>query len=304
MLEGQVAAISSGLLDVDRVSALVETMYESDLYRDDVDSFVLYPARRRPPFLERNQVPIEAIESSPLLAALVAARNDDIITCDIDGAHHFNADFKNAADLWAALESLTGTESSRWCHVTAPRRWICSNTSSTITRSPGARDDVRLRGHRQHLLAHGGQAAARGAGAPGGARSDERRGRRLLTGGYYRVRRGLGFEKDAEEYGAFPTDPYSHTPARGGARQPGMTGQVKEELLTRWAELGVTVSRGSIRFSPLLLSDAEFRNEPGSLACLDVDGRPREIEVPRAAAAPPSAEFRSSCIPSRRRPSP
>ena len=51
---------------------------------------------------------------------------------------------------------------------------------------------------------------------------------------YDRVRRGLGFNKTAVEYGAFPTDPYSHTPAHAGAQQPGMTGQVKEELLTRW----------------------------------------------------------------------
>ena len=45
---------------------------------------------------------------------------------------------------------------------------------------------------------------------------------------YYRVRAGLGYEKTVSQYGAFPTDPYSHTPSAGGAKQPGMTGQVKE----------------------------------------------------------------------------
>ncbi len=110
MLEGQVAAISSGLLEVDEVVALVETMYESDLYRADVDSFVLYPARRRPAFLERNQVPIEAIESNPLLGALLASGNDDIIVRDVDGNVHFNADFTNAGDLSAALDSLAATD--------------------------------------------------------------------------------------------------------------------------------------------------------------------------------------------------
>ena len=41
----------------------------------------------------------------------------------------------------------------------------------------------------------------------------------------------MGFKKTESpaEYGAFPDDPYSHTPSFGGARQPGMTGQVKEE---------------------------------------------------------------------------
>ena len=103
MLEGQVAAISSGSLDVDQVVALLHTMYESDLYRSDVDSFVLYPARTRPPFLERNQVPSEAVEFNALLAALIAADNDALITRDVNGSYHFNADFKNASDLSLAL---------------------------------------------------------------------------------------------------------------------------------------------------------------------------------------------------------
>ena len=60
---------------------------------------------------------------------------------------------------------------------------------------------------------------------------------------YDRVRDGLGFNRSAAQYGAFPTDPYSHTPAHAGAQQPGMTGQVKEELLTRWAELGRSSAR-------------------------------------------------------------
>jgi hypothetical protein len=66
---------------------------------------------------------------------------------------------------------------------------------------------------------------------------------------YYDIRAGLGYEKSPEVYGAFPTDPYSHTPWGAGAKQPGMTGQVKEELLTRWGELGVLVHEGQIASS-------------------------------------------------------
>ena len=62
-----------------------------------------------------------------------------------------------------------------------------------------------------------------------------------LAAAYYDIRQGLGFNKSPADYGAFPTDPYSHTPMGGGARQPGMTGQVKEEILTRFGELGVSV---------------------------------------------------------------
>ena len=55
-----------------------------------------------------------------------------------------------------------------------------------------------------------------------------------LVHAYRRIRSGLGFRKEPGVYGAFPTDCYSHTPSHAGAQQPGMTGQVKEEVLTRF----------------------------------------------------------------------
>jgi hypothetical protein len=36
-----------------------------------------------------------------------------------------------------------------------------------------------------------------------------------------------------------------------------MTGQVKEEILTRWGELGLRVRRGRVHFDPVLLDEAE-----------------------------------------------
>jgi hypothetical protein len=72
------------------------------------------------------------------------------------------------------------------------------------------------------------------------------------------VREGLGYRKSVSQYGAFPADPYSHTPAQRGAQQPGMTGQVKEEILTRWGELGLRVRQGRVRFDPVLLDAVEI----------------------------------------------
>ena len=67
-----------------------------------------------------------------------------------------------------------------------------------------------------------------------------------LANAYYDIRQGLGFNKSPAEYGAFPTDPYSHTPMGSGARQPGMTGQVKEEILTRlWRARRVSAGWGA-----------------------------------------------------------
>lgn len=65
-----------------------------------------------------------------------------------------------------------------------------------------------------------------------------------LKNHYFDIRAGLGFMKQPDVFGAFPLDPYSHTPAFDAAKQPGMTGQVKEEILTRWGELGVYIHEG------------------------------------------------------------
>jgi hypothetical protein len=99
-----------------------------------------------------------------------------------------------------------------------------------------------------------------------------------LADHYYRVRKGIGgFNKSPEVYGAFPLDPYSHTPRHSGARQPGMTGQVKEETITRQGELGVRVRKGRISFRPLLLRESEFLRERAVFATFNVRGEPIEI---------------------------
>ncbi len=75
---------------------------------------------------------------------------------------------------------------------------------------------------------------------------------------YYEINAGVGVHKSPSLYGAFPTDPYSHTPGNRGAQQPGMTGQVKEDILSRFGELGVFVANGSLYFNPCLLRKDEF----------------------------------------------
>jgi hypothetical protein len=58
-----------------------------------------------------------------------------------------------------------------------------------------------------------------------------------------------------------------------------MTGQVKEEVLTRFAELGVTVHGGRISFRPLLLRKSEFLREPAELSTFDLDGEPLTVPL-------------------------
>ena len=59
-----------------------------------------------------------------------------------------------------------------------------------------------------------------------------------------------------------------------------MTGVVKEEILTRLAELGVRVHAGSVQFEPALLRAREFIATAAPFRYLDVDGQWQELTVP------------------------
>jgi hypothetical protein len=78
------------------------------------------------------------------------------------------------------------------------------------------------------------------------------------------IQDGLGLHKPPAEYGAFPIDPYSHTPEFTGVQQPGLTGQVKEDLITRFWQLGVRVTRGEVVFEPVMLGRDEFLQKPAT----------------------------------------
>jgi hypothetical protein len=75
-------------------------------------------------------------------------------------------------------------------------------------------------------------------------------------------------------------DPYSHTPGHTGARQPGLTGQVKEDVLSRMGELGIFVTDGKIHFCPRLLRRDEFLATPAEFCYYDVAGRAKRIRLP------------------------
>jgi hypothetical protein len=96
---------------------------------------------------------------------------------------------------------------------------------------------------------------------------------------YYEINAGIGVHKSPELYGAFPTDPYSHTPATKGAQQPGMTGQVKEDVLSRFGELGVFVENGSITFKPSLLQNKEFLNSSKTFRFTNVNKETQTLSL-------------------------
>ena len=58
-----------------------------------------------------------------------------------------------------------------------------------------------------------------------------------------------------------------------------MTGQVKEEVLTRLAELSIRVQNGQVRFDPILLRHSEFLTSPSALEFFDVTGQRQSIAL-------------------------
>jgi hypothetical protein len=289
MLEGQVAALSSGVLDPHASLDILDRLFASDLYRADQHSFLLYPARELPGFLAKNSLSATRAAEVPLLRDLLDAGEASIVARDVDGIVRFHGELRNGRDLGAALDALATRPN--WAESAARDRAAVLELFEDVfnhkayTGRSGAMYGyeglgciywhmvAKLLLATQEVLLRAGQEGAR---AP--LQAD-------LAAMYFRIRAGLGYEKSVSEYGAFPADPYSHTPPDGGARQPGMTGQVKEEILTRFGELGVRVQDGVIHFRPVLLRADEFLEAPAVFRCFDDQGLAHEWDLPAGSLA-------------------
>jgi hypothetical protein len=289
MLEGQVAVLSSGALAADEAVRLVSRLFASRMYRENLKSFLLYPEKELPSFLEKNEVPDETVEAVPLLRELVEAGERSVVGRDALGVCRFSGDIANASDLASALDRLA--RKKRWTEFVARDRQAVLDAFESVFH------------HRSFTGRSGAMYGYEGIGcvywhmvaklllavqeiALNAADENPRAASfRALAKSYYRIRHGLGFEKPVADYGAFPTDPYSHTPRHAGAQQPGMTGQVKEEILTRFGELGIRIEEGAVAFRPVLLTRREFRDEPGTYRAFDLSGKPVSIDVPAGSLA-------------------
>jgi hypothetical protein len=96
---------------------------------------------------------------------------------------------------------------------------------------------------------------------------------------FYEIKAGIGLYKSPELYGAFPTDPYSHTPGNAGVKQPGMTGQVKEDFISRMGELGVQVNAGEIVFDTRLMNQKEFLEKEIVFNYFDTSGKENQLTL-------------------------
>lgn len=289
MLEGQVAILSAGLLSPEESLTLLQSLRHSDLYRADQHSYMLYPYRQLPGFLQKNNVPADKVAGSPLVQALAANGDGRLLAQDEVGVFHFNGRFRNANDAARVLDELA-QEPAYAELVAAERTFILdlfeqtfnhrafTGRSGTFFAYEGLGSIYWHMVSKLLLAAQESYLAAWAAGAETAVLT-------ALADAYYDIRAGLGFNKSPVEYGAFPTDPYSHTPWGSGARQPGMTGMVKEEILTRLGELGVFVRNGQLCFEPVLLRPTEFLAATADYEYVDVAGVAQRMTLPAGTLA-------------------
>ena len=282
MLEGQVAALSSGAIGAEDAMNMLSALFDSDVYRPDQKTFMLYPDRKLPGFMAKNRIPDERVTEIGLLVRMLEAGDTRLVYRDLDGNCRFNADFRNIADLDTRLSQVTADFAAEVERDRAALRTLYEdvfNHRAFTGRSGGMFGFEGLGCIYWHMVSKLLLAVQEIFFASLGHDSD-RATTDALGKMYYRVREGIGFNKTPADYGAFPTDPYSHTPKHAGAQQPGMTGQVKEEVLTRFGELGIRVEGGKVRFSPDLLRQQELISKPAQFCFLDVDGHWQDIAVP------------------------
>jgi|TARA_B110000503_G_scaffold52251_1_gene84053 hypothetical protein len=287
MLEGQVAVLSSGAVAPQDAVKILDAMFASDLFRPDQQSFILYPDRALPGFLEKNVVPEAAVASLPVLQAMLTQGDRRVIERDAGGMYRFNAELTNIGALNARLEELAPAYPETLADSSTALQALYEhvfNHQAFTGRSGGMFGFEGLGSIYWHMVSKLLLAVQECYFAAVESKTDAATCNRLADF-YYRVRAGLGFNKTPQEYGAFPADPYSHTPGHIGAQQPGMTGQVKEEILARFGELGVRIVGGSVRFTPGLLRRQEFTTEPLQFRHLDTQGQWRELEVPSSGLA-------------------
>jgi hypothetical protein len=289
MLEGQVAVLSSGYLSPSESSRLLDALKNSAMYRSDQYSYTLYPDKNLSLFTEKNIIPKKFAEKSNLFQELLAKQNSELILKDAEGNYHFEGEIRNAQDLNKRLDNIQQNKALTKI-VESERRQVLDIWESMFNHRSFTGRSGTFFGYEglgsiywhmvSKLLSAVGESYYTAVEQNA---SGEILGK--LTEHYYEIRAGIGVNKAPDLYGAFPTDPYSHTPAHAGAQQPGMTGQVKEDIISRFRELGVFVKDACLSFNPILLRKSEFLSEEKTFNYIPAGEKEASIQLPKNALA-------------------
>ena len=284
MLEGQVAVLSSGFLNGNESLQILNALRNSALYRPDQQSYILYPNKELPKFLVKNTIPNNRVEQSSLLVKLIQNNNFQLINQDCKGGYHFNGNFHNANDLKDALIQLEKNQDYK--------ELVSKETESILQIFEDVFNHKSFTGRSGTFFAFEGlgsiywhmvsklHLATQEVCLKAINNKDNSEVVIPLIEHYKEIGEGIGVHKSPDVYGAFPTDPYSHTPLHRGAQQPGMTGQVKEDILTRIGELGVKMNGGKLLFQPSILSKNEFlgQNQEATFSLVDATQKTITLE--------------------------
>jgi hypothetical protein len=280
MLEGQVAVLSSGYLSTTESIELLTALKKSRLYRQDQNSYMLYPDKKLPPFIEKNKISIDLINRSKLFTYMLSIDNKEIIYKDIDGGIHFQSDIINSDELKKKLDSLNDQKLKEYAEdelsivLDIYEKTFFHNEftgrATTFYKYEGLGSIYwhmvsKLLLAVQEVYFHAEE------------KSITEEQLKKIKYFYYDIKNGIGTGKQPADYGAFPTDPYSHTPSFAGVQQPGMTGQVKEDIISRFRETGIKINSGKILVNPSLLRKEEFLEKDEIFTYYDLTGKEKNI---------------------------
>jgi hypothetical protein len=213
---------------------------------------------------------------------LIKDANSEIVQKDVLGGYHFNGNFNNAKVLKTALSNLNQEKYKSLIDKDAillAEMYEEVFVHKSFTGRSGTFFGYEGLGSIYwHMVSKLLLAVQENCLLAINTKEDEVVVGKLLDH-YYEINAGIGVHKSPELYGAFPTDPYSHTPAGKGAQQPGMTGQVKEDILSRMGEVGVSVAEGKISFNTRLLRKNEFLKSPKTFNYINIDNDEAQIEL-------------------------
>lgn len=282
MLEGQVAVLSSGYLSSRECLRILNGMKASALFREDQYTYLLYPNKELKRFVDKNKIPKDRFAASDLLGQLLKDGNSSIIEKDKKENYHFNGNFNNANSLKQAILELP--EEKYDALIEKDRELILDIFEEVFDHKSFTGRSGTFFGYEGlgsiywHMVSKFLLAVQESClKAIENKESDVLIGK--LLDHYYEINAGIGVHKSPQLYGAFPTDPYSHTPEGKGAQQPGMTGQVKEDILSRFGELGVFVKDGKLQFNSRLLRASEFLKEATKFRYTDINNQVKVIAL-------------------------
>ncbi len=243
MLEGQSAIVGSGSLDANTVDNLLSSM-KADLFSEKLRCHTLYPVRMTKRFADKNCI---SLNIEPI---------NGVVTKDINGKLHFAGDIQTAVTLKEKMDKA--------CVSTDTQEALLNEFENLFSHKKfNGRSEVMYKfegigcvyWHQNAKLALAVLESVQREKAINEANAAN------LYKSYRELMSGFIYRKSPSECLAIPVEPYSHTSFAGKSEQPGMTGQVKESVIIRRIELGVTVDNGEISFDNWFVADSEYNAE-------------------------------------------